>query len=109
MATKLGSALKAARLHKRISQRELEERTGMSTSQISQIEKGVRKDPSFSTIVKIAQGLSISLDALAGMPTTSAQVAPHVADVERIRDEAASVVKRLDDVVRTMRAITRTK
>lgn len=39
----------------------------MSASQISQIESGRRKDPGFSTIVRLAKAIGVSLDVLAGL------------------------------------------
>lgn len=43
----------------------LSERVGISTSNLSGIERGQSKNPSFGTIVKIARELNLSLDLLA--------------------------------------------
>jgi transcriptional regulator with XRE-family HTH domain len=61
----LGEVLKKAREDAGLSIRDLSRMTGMATGQLSEIENGIRKDPGFSTIERLAQALRISLDALA--------------------------------------------
>jgi transcriptional regulator with XRE-family HTH domain len=63
----IGKALQKARLAAGLSLRELEKRSGMAASQISQIETGRRADPGFSTVLRLAKALEASLDALAGL------------------------------------------
>lgn len=63
----IGKALQKARLAAGLSLRELEKRSGMSASQISQIENGRRADPGFSTVLRLAKALEVSMDALAGL------------------------------------------
>ena len=60
----LGTALRAARLEAGLSTRDLERATGMSNGQISKVEGGVRPDPSFRTVMRLAHGIGISLDDL---------------------------------------------
>lgn len=47
------------------SLRALSDDTGLSNPLISQIETGLIKNPSFSSVVKIARALGLSLDDLA--------------------------------------------
>ena len=47
-------------------------RFGMSASQISQIETGWRADPGFSTVLRLAKALQVSMDALAGLKESRA-------------------------------------
>ena len=63
----IGKELQKARLAVGLSLRELEKRSGMSASQISQIETGRRADPGFSTVLRLAKALEVSMDALAGL------------------------------------------
>jgi transcriptional regulator with XRE-family HTH domain len=63
--TSLGDLIKKARLEANLSLTDVARLTDMPTGQLSMIETGVRPNPSFFTIVKLARGLKISLDALA--------------------------------------------
>ena len=67
----VGPILRAIREAKKISLRDLERKIGMPASQLRQVERGVRQDPSFGTIVRIARGLGVSLDELAGLRNTA--------------------------------------
>lgn len=49
-----------------MTQADLARATGMSTSKISYIVTGATKDPQFTTVVKIAKALDVSLAFLAG-------------------------------------------
>jgi len=68
----IGKDIKKIRRQKRLSQEKLARLTDISLNTLTKIESGFTKRPSFQTIVKIAQALEISLDAL----------------VERQKDEA---------------------
>jgi transcriptional regulator with XRE-family HTH domain len=106
MATRLGTALRAARNARGFTLRDLERLTGMSQSQISQIETGYRADPSFSTVSKIAKALGVSLDGLAGNTKGSSlpAVSPkHIAELERARNESQKAIARLESVIETLR------
>lgn len=59
----IGSRLREARRERRLSVRELARRLGVSSSLISQIERG-RANPSVSTLYAIASELDVSLDEL---------------------------------------------
>lgn len=62
---KLGTVLRQARLDAGLSLRDLSRASGLTASQISQIETGKRPDPGFHTVTKAAKALGISLDDLA--------------------------------------------
>lgn len=50
-----------------MTQADLARATGMSTSKISYICNGSTKDPQFTTVLKIAAALNVSLNYLAGI------------------------------------------
>lgn len=60
---KLGKAIKLCRQHKGMTLAALAEKSELSTAYISQLEQG-KRDPSFSTVEKIASGLNIPLVVL---------------------------------------------
>ena len=62
---KLGELISVARELKGWTLRELEAKTGVSNPLLSQIETGKVKDPGFSTVVRIADALGISVERLA--------------------------------------------
>jgi DNA-binding XRE family transcriptional regulator len=57
----LGQAIKKARIDRRMPQKELRERVGVSQKQMSAIELD-KADPRWSTVVKIAKALGVSLE-----------------------------------------------
>lgn len=65
MRKTIGQALREARLEAKLSARDLERVTGMATAAISQIETGVRKDPGFSTVLRLARAIGVSMEDLA--------------------------------------------
>lgn len=60
----LGQAIARARESKAITLRQLQHRCGVSQAEISLIETGKINDPRFSTIVRIARELDLSLEQL---------------------------------------------
>lgn len=62
---KVGELIAVARECRGWSLRELEKRTGISNSLLSQIETGYVREPSWRNIVKIAKALGLKLDRLA--------------------------------------------
>ncbi|WP_073077925.1 helix-turn-helix domain-containing protein [Chitinophaga jiangningensis] len=60
---RLGERIKAARKGQNLTQLDLEIVTGISNQDISKIEKG-RKDLHFTTVVRIANALGITLNDL---------------------------------------------
>jgi putative transcriptional regulator len=63
-AAALGQAVQAIRAEKGLSQIELSEATGLMQSWISHIEHG-RRNPTWSNIVRLAQGLDVTVAELA--------------------------------------------
>jgi len=61
----LGEMLALAREVNGLTLRDLEAKTGVSNALISQIETGKIKDPGFSTVVRLARGLNISVERCA--------------------------------------------
>ncbi|WP_203332622.1 helix-turn-helix domain-containing protein [Planococcus beigongshangi] len=57
---KFGEYIKKIRTEKGLSMRELERRSGISQSYISQLEKGSQQNPKTDTIQKLANGLNTS-------------------------------------------------
>lgn len=108
MAIKIGAALRAARKAKGLSLRDLEKPTGMSSSQISQIESGGRADPAFGTVLRIARAIGISLDDLAGLgasgPLPKEQTAQVVAELERLRADSARSSRRIEKLIAVLNA-----
>jgi transcriptional regulator with XRE-family HTH domain len=103
MATELGSALRKARLAKGLTLRDVEKLTGMSESQISQIENGRRRDPAFKTVVTLAKALGLSLDSLGGIDTNRSsqpELSRHaITTIERSLKDANAVVSRLGQLL----------
>lgn len=91
MATKLGSALRAAREAKGLSLREFDGRSGCRLRRYLRIENGIRKDPAFSTVAKLARSLGVSLDSLAGGGAGS-PAASRVETAAEIEPPAASEI-----------------
>jgi transcriptional regulator with XRE-family HTH domain len=81
----------------------LARKTGISPAQISQIEGGVRKSPGFSSIVKIAAALSLSLDEVAvaaGLREGPAPVPSFpLGEIRRIKAEAGRVAARAEAIL----------
>lgn len=61
----LGELIAVARECKGMTLRQLESKTGISNSLLSQIESGHVKEPGFRNVVKIAKVLGLKLDRLA--------------------------------------------
>jgi transcriptional regulator with XRE-family HTH domain len=59
----IGSAIQLARAKRKLSQRELADRAGISVSYLSLLERG-KRDPPLSTLQKIASGLGVPLEIL---------------------------------------------
>ena len=62
---KLGELISLSRELKKLSLRDIEQKTGISNAVISQIETGKVKDPGFRTVCKLADALGLSLKRLA--------------------------------------------
>ncbi|MFC1943536.1 helix-turn-helix domain-containing protein [Chloroflexota bacterium] len=60
---KLGKSIRSRRLALGISQEELGNRANLDRTYVSGVERGVR-NPSFTALVKLSEGLGISLSSL---------------------------------------------
>jgi transcriptional regulator with XRE-family HTH domain len=63
----IGKGLKEARERAGLTQNALARRARMTASQVSQVESGKRVDPQFSTVVRLAVALGVSLDEIAAL------------------------------------------
>jgi transcriptional regulator with XRE-family HTH domain len=105
--SKIGPALKAARLAAGLSQGDLSRLVGMSVGQISQIEAGVRKSPAFETVQRISTALHLSLDALVSDQTPTVSLLPASTreklalrrEVSQLRTELVKSLTRIDAVL----------
>jgi transcriptional regulator with XRE-family HTH domain len=87
-----------------LSIRDAERLCGLPAGTISQIETGVRADPGFSSIARIARAIGLSLDDLArraegraGAPASSKKgVATALAEITKLRTEAKRSIDRLE-------------
>lgn len=98
MATKrapeLGGKLRAHRKARQLTLKELSERTNVSTSMLSQIERG-QTNPTVATVWSLTQALGISIDGLLSRAAPEAEVgAP--ARMERLKAHMTPMVRSED-------------
>ena len=67
-APTFGARLKALRDAEGLSQQELADRAGLPLGRVYKIEQGDAADPRWSTILKLAAGLGVSVAKFAGEP-----------------------------------------
>ncbi|MCE7614665.1 helix-turn-helix domain-containing protein [Vibrio fluvialis] len=60
----IGDNIKRKREHLGITRAELIERSGVSTAQLSRLERGEQKNPNLETLVAISTALNCSIDEL---------------------------------------------
>jgi transcriptional regulator with XRE-family HTH domain len=65
----IGKRLKAVLASRKIKQKQLAEKTGLTESMISYMIKGTERGYSHTAIIKICSALEISSDYLLGIPT----------------------------------------
>jgi len=108
LARKIGSAARAARRARALTQQDAAETIGVSAEFYGRIERG-RTLPSVPTLVRIADTLGISTDALLGRDGTQAatsQLAPSPKDAS-ISPELRNLLRRLRRLKpRTLRLVT---
>lgn len=75
--TPLGGRIEARRTELRLSLRELGRRSGVDHTAISKIVRGVRTDPHFETLEKIAKGLDMTTGELVGSSSGEAVLDPN--------------------------------
>lgn len=102
VAITIGAALRAAREKAKMTQDQLATRTGMSPQVLSRLERG-DSDPRWSTVVRIANALGVSLDALkshSGADVPKGQPVPRA-----LRGELRAALRELADVTKRLSAI----
>jgi transcriptional regulator with XRE-family HTH domain len=102
VATTIGAALRAARERTGLTQDQLSTRTGMSPQVLSRLERG-DTDPRWSTVVRIANALGVSLDALKTTPGSEA-LKP-VPIPRALRGELRTALKQLAEVTKRLNAV----
>ena len=111
-----GAQLRAWRVEKRMSQRDLANKVGIDFTYLSKIENDRLPPPSQATIVKLAEALETSSDVLLQLASKSPQdVQPIIAAsreapallraIDGLRDEQ---VKRLTDLAEEMKQESKT-
>jgi transcriptional regulator with XRE-family HTH domain len=100
VAKAIGSVLRQARLDAGMSHRDLAKATGLTLGQISQVESGVRKQPSFQVVALIAKATSASLDRIAA--ACGLGVAP---DLGGGAPTSAQTTRRIEKAQRTAQAL----
>lgn len=74
----VGTRLKYFRRIKEYSISELSEKTGISKSYLSYIERGIQKNPSLQIVSKLASALGITVDELMGSSLSNQQKEPEL-------------------------------
>jgi XRE family transcriptional regulator of biofilm formation len=72
-ATNLGDRVRKRRRALGLTAKALAKAAGVSTSYISQVERGHQKDPSLPALRRLADALSMDMHALLGAPPSTAQ------------------------------------
>ena len=100
MAKAIGSAIRAAREARGLTQRELAKAIGMTVPQLSNLEAGTPENPGWKTVVKLAKALGLSLDEAAGLKAAKplmAQIPSAVTiAVEKARGQVSQTLETLD-------------
>jgi transcriptional regulator with XRE-family HTH domain len=116
VAKSIGEILRQARREAGLSSRDLERLTGMSTASLSQIETGVRRDPGFRTVLRVARAIGISMEEIARRLEGHAQGAPldgrrHVSKtlalLTKARDTSIKSTAMLESAIAEFRAPTK--
>jgi transcriptional regulator with XRE-family HTH domain len=66
MSTGLAENLKRLRKARNLTQQKLAQEAGVSLIVVTKVEQGFTKDPAMSSLVKLADALSVSIDDLIG-------------------------------------------
>lgn len=89
----MGHKLKKLRIEKKLTQKQVAERTGVAVSAISSYESGDRY-PSYVTLVKLASMYHVSCDYLVGLSDT------RTLDVTGLNDNEIEVISNTIDAFR---------
>ena len=80
----VGSVLRRARMHHRLSLREVERRIGRSNAYLSQVERGLIKQPNLIVLLELAELYGLNFETLASwarwVPAAPDPVGPHLRD-----------------------------
>jgi transcriptional regulator with XRE-family HTH domain len=86
-ATNLGERVRKRRRALGLTAKSLAKAAGVSTSYISQVERGHQKDPSLPALRRLADALSMDMHALLGAPVPPAEQPEVVPTLRQIADE----------------------
>ena len=89
----MGEKLKALRLEKNLTQKQVADRIGLAISAISSYESGIRY-PSYDALIKLARIFHVSTDYLIGMTDT------RNIDVSGLNDEEIACISQMVDILR---------
>jgi len=87
VATGLGERVRKRRRALGITAKALAKSAGVSTSYISQVERGHQKDPSLPALRRLAEALSMDLHALLGANAPIAEQSPIAPTLQSLADE----------------------
>ena len=112
----VGSVLRRARMHHRLSLREVERRIGRSNAYLSQVERGLIKQPNLIVLLELAELYGLNFETLASwarwVPADLDPVGPHLRDpivalvrriIELNANERATVLRFVDSILRERR------
>lgn len=86
-ATTLGDRVRKRRRALGLTAKALAKAAGVSTSYISQVERGHQKDPSLPALRRLADALSMDMHALLGAPPPAGQSQPVPAALRELADD----------------------
>lgn len=89
----MGEKLKALRLEKNLTQKQVADRIGLAISAVSSYESGMRY-PSYEVLIKLARIFHVSTDYLIGMTDT------RNIDICGLDDEEIACVSQMVDILR---------
>ena len=98
----VGSVLRRARMHHRLSLREVERRIGRSNAYLSQVERGLIKQPNLIALLELAELYGLNFETLASwarwVPAAPDPVGPH------LRDSIVALVRQIIELDANERA-----
>ncbi len=89
----MGEKLKALRLEKNLTQKQVADRIGLAISAVSSYESGMRY-PSYEALIQLARIFHVSTDYLLGMTDT------RNIDISGLNDDEIAVVSQMVDILR---------
>lgn len=117
-AKRIGEVLREVRIEAGLSARDIERLSGMSTGIISQIESGRRQNPGFSTILKLARAIGVSMEDLAvrsegrttkGSPSGARESERALVTIAKAQVDHQKLGARLAEVAEALAATNRNK